>query len=68
MKKVIDKQTNEPIYGVQIYDSNENGIVSDPPKGTISGFDGNFQFIPNANYVTIRHLSYKIINHFSMFY
>jgi hypothetical protein len=61
MKKVINKTTGQGIYDVQIYDSDANGIITEIPRGTISDFDGFFNFIPNANYITFRHLSFKML-------
>lgn len=58
--KVIDAQTNAPIYNVQVFYSDAAGNIVDPPTGTTTNFDGEYMLAGDVSqHVAFRHVNYQ---------
>ena len=59
--KITDSKTGKPLFGVNIYISNSNGEVINPPVGVASDPDGNFNLkgVSEYDYITASYVGYK---------
>lgn len=60
--KVIDKSNSETMFGVNVYLSDKNGIVSSSPNnGVATDPDGRYVLnnIKKGDYITISYIGYK---------
>lgn len=58
--KITDKQTGETLPGANIYISDANGNVLNPPTGAQSDANGMYAFfVPNGSYVTASFVGMK---------
>ena len=60
--KVIDSTTKEPLFGVNVFISDQNGKVINPPKGVATNPDGNYSLdVGSMQYVSASYIGYKTI-------
>lgn len=58
---ITDQATGEPIYNVQVFASDAQGKIGNPPVGTTSNFDGIYAFNANTGFITFKHVSYGTV-------
>lgn len=67
--QVIDQETRQPLFGANVYASDERGKPLSPIKGTTTNSEGNFEFQTNAKYVSISYVGFqKMISQPSPFF
>lgn len=57
--QVIDQETKEPLFGANIYASDDRGKPLSPIKGTTTDSKGNFCFETNSKFITISFVGFQ---------
>lgn len=59
--KVIDAETKEPLFGANVFISNSNGIMVDPPVGSPTDPDGEYFFEGGkvGDFISVSYMGYK---------